>query len=131
LDPNHRCVLVVEDDDDLREALATFLRLEGHHVRLAVDGIEAIEQLQQRPLPDAILLDLLMHPMGGDAFLRALRAQEAFSAVPVVVITGVQQPPEATLHAADAHLLKPFELDDLRTLLERLWSERAADAPRR
>lgn len=82
-------VLVIEDDDDIRESLATVLDARGFRVLAARHGLDAIEQVRARAArPAVIVLDLMMPAVDGEAFL-ALQAQEPLlEAVPVVVLTG-------------------------------------------
>jgi CheY-like chemotaxis protein len=84
-------VLVVDDDDSVR--IITELALEkvaGWHVISASGGAEAVELATQHH-PDAVLLDLMMPDMDGRATFLALRAQEATSAIPVVLLTAKLQ----------------------------------------
>jgi CheY-like chemotaxis protein len=84
-------VLVVDDDDSVR--IITELALEkvaGWHVISASGGAEAVELATQHH-PDAVLLDLMMPDMDGRATFLALRAQEATSDIPVVLLTAKLQ----------------------------------------
>jgi CheY-like chemotaxis protein len=71
----HPCghILIVEDNPDTRETLADFLAFEGYAVRGAANGQEALTVLQKEPLPDLILLDLMMPVMDGCEFRRRAR----------------------------------------------------------
>lgn len=115
-------ILVVEDDDDIREAMQEALACEGFHVDVAKDGLDALGQLDAggagAPL---ILLDMMMPKMDGEAFLKALRGRPALADAPVVVISGNAAAREkaSSLHAA-ACLVKPFELEELLGLVRRL-----------
>ena len=76
-----KSVLVVEDDQDSREAFALSLRMAGFEVRCAADGVEAL-RLLDAARPDAIVTDLLMQGVNGFALL------EEIQDIPVVVVTG-------------------------------------------
>src|SRR5690349_13013066 len=91
-------VLVAEDDDDLREALAELLDIHGFQVVSAVDGQHALEQLAQGPAPCAILLDWLMPRVNGESFLRERAESSALSSIPVFVVSATHAP------AADARI---------------------------
>lgn len=82
-------VLLVEDDRVLRRACEASLRHRGFHVTIAVDGQAALDELAgwSDPLPDLILLDLLMPRLTGIEVLRALRANPRTKAVPVLVLS--------------------------------------------
>lgn len=81
-------VLVVEDDADVRGALAELLRDEGYDVLLASNGQEALDVLG-RETPSLLLIDLLMPVMGGIELLKRLRREPAHACIPMVVMTGV------------------------------------------
>ena len=81
-------VLLVEDDEPTRSVTATMLRKDGWAVVEAEDGAEALRQIGVR-VPDLILLDLMMPKMDGFEFAEALRANEAWREVPVVVLTAM------------------------------------------
>jgi CheY-like chemotaxis protein len=114
---NGRSVLLVEDDLDVREALAEALTMEGHVVATARDGLEALQVARQRP-PDLILLDLMMPRMTGWEFRAAQRVDPVLSSIPVVVVSACSRELAAELEAT-AYLPKPFDLDKLLALVER------------
>lgn len=81
-------VLLVEDDRDLRGALADLLRLEGMEVAEAENGLVALLHLRQAtPAPDLILLDLAMPIMSGWEFRDAQLREPTLAAVPVVLLS--------------------------------------------
>jgi signal transduction histidine kinase/CheY-like chemotaxis protein len=88
-------VLVVEDDPPSRELVVRMLQKEGIAVREAGNGKEAIEALQVGPLPDMIILDLLMAEMDGFEFLRQVRPNPEWSRIPVVVVSSLDLNNEA------------------------------------
>jgi len=85
-------VMIVEDDPDTQQLLRSLLQDKVHAIASAVDGREALELLD-RFRPDLIFLDLIMPGMDGLTFLRALRADERFERLPVVVISGKSMGP--------------------------------------
>jgi CheY-like chemotaxis protein len=85
-------VLIVEDDGDLRGALAECLRLEGYCVAEASDGADALACLRDGARPALILLDLIMPRMDGRQFLGAVREEGGLARIPVVLVTGT--PPQ-------------------------------------
>jgi adenylate cyclase len=84
--PQRRRVLVVEDDPQARAVLRRAMEGEGWDVMEAAHGREALERVRG-PVPDLVLLDLMMPEMNGFEFLEAVRKHESWRAVPVVVIT--------------------------------------------
>jgi DNA-binding response OmpR family regulator len=111
-------ILLVEDDDDIRDALAEMLRDEGFEVRTAPNGREALDKLDGC---DLIVLDLMMPVMDGWEFRRLQLADPVKRTIPVIVLTGVSDTADALrrLQAAAA-LQKPFEPDELLALVKRL-----------
>lgn len=81
-------ILVVEDSEEDRRLLRAILEREPAEVRVACDGTEALEMLEQFT-PDVILLDLFMPNMDGMAFLDVLRRRTGGDTIPVVIITGM------------------------------------------
>jgi two-component system response regulator MprA len=115
---NAGAILVIEDDAGIRETLSEFLRSEGFRVDLACDGAEGLERLAARR-PDLVLVDLLMPGMCGRQFLARLRADPSTRTLPALLMTGSRSP-GAAAEAADAVLVKPFELDELLSAIGRL-----------
>jgi CheY-like chemotaxis protein len=85
-------ILIVDDSDDSREALAVFLRNSGHTVTCVPNGREALTSVLA-DLPDVILLDLLMPEMDGPSFLEVVRSYLRIQSLPVVVLTGLGDSP--------------------------------------
>ena len=115
-------VLVVEDDGDIAEVLRRSLRLEGYDVRLAGDGVQALDESSVFE-PDAVVLDLGLPRLDGVEVCRRLRET---GDVPILMLTardGVDDRVEGLDSGADDYLVKPFEraelLARLRALLRR------------
>lgn len=111
-------VLVVDDDESLRETLCMILEDEGYGVATAANGQEALTQLRSRPPPCVILLDLMMPVMSGWDFRRQQQRDPALAAIPVVVVSAVSDSADrvAALDAA-AYFQKPVDLDALLSTL--------------
>jgi CheY-like chemotaxis protein len=86
-------ILTIDDDPAMREMLRRTLEKEGWNVREADNGQVGLEQVTAQR-PDVILLDLMMPKMDGFAFVTALRQQEAWRAIPVLVVTAKEITPE-------------------------------------
>ena len=85
--PSNASILVVEDDLPTREALCHSLTSMGYEAHATVNGRDGLNWLANNPVPNLILLDLMMPEMDGFEFLRELRARPAFANVPVIVVT--------------------------------------------
>jgi CheY-like chemotaxis protein len=112
----HCPVLIVEDDADLREMMAQLLALEGYQTAAVANGREALEYLQQENAPNLILLDLMMPVMDGWEFRRHQQANPALAAVPVIVLSALDQSRTAGVNA-EAILKKPLDFDRLLELV--------------
>lgn len=115
------CVLVVEDNRDVRETLVELLETHGYEAVGAEDGRDAFEKLRALPQgPCVIVLDLMMPVMDGRAFREQQRRQPELSDVPVVIITAYDDPQQrvADLDAA-AYLRKPLNLKELLRVIQR------------
>jgi CheY-like chemotaxis protein len=112
-----KLVLVVDDDDGIRETLCELLEEEGYSTVAAANGQEALACLRER-IPCLILLDLMMPVMDGWEFHRRLQAQALVPSVPVVVITAAGD--RATRSIPDVEVLaKPVRLETLLQLVAR------------
>jgi DNA-binding response OmpR family regulator len=115
-------VLVVEDDNDIADVLRRSLRLEGYDVRVAEDGVVALDEAIVFE-PDAVVLDLGLPRLDGVEVTRRIRAE---GDVPILILTardGVDARVEGLDSGADDYLVKPFERQELlariRALLRR------------
>src|SRR3954468_19892351 len=112
-------VLVVDDDDNIREFVSLALLGEGHDVQTANNGAVALERVQMIS-PDVILLDMRMPVMDGWQFATAYRQLPGPHANVVVMTAARDATRSAAEIDADAHLAKPFELDQLLDLVATL-----------
>lgn len=106
-------VLVVDDDDDLRETIADALSLAGYTTASVRDGAEALATLRAGQRPDLMLLDLMMPGMTGWEVYETVRATPSLRELPVLIMTamrGSDQPPG--MREVDT-IRKPFALDSL------------------
>ncbi|MCK7627670.1 response regulator transcription factor [Streptomyces sp. RS10V-4] len=124
-------ILVVDDEPEVRAAVADGLAVEGYAVREAADGLAALSEVAAWQ-PDALVLDVLMPVLDGLAVCRRLRALD--DRTPILVLTALDSVSERVdgLDAgADDYLVKPFALDELiarvRALLRRAASAAAED----
>lgn len=105
-------IMVVEDDEDIRDLLVTTLSDEGYEVRGATDGRAAL-QLLATFRPALILVDMRMPVMSGREFIQAYRAMPVLHARVVVMSAGDDAILDAEGVGADAVLQKPFEVAQL------------------
>jgi CheY-like chemotaxis protein len=109
-----RWILVVDDDDDIREALSLVLRMHGYETVEAGDGLEALDRIRSRGRPGLVLLDLRMPRLNGHDFARALRNDAAYATIPILVLSGdLGALDNAASLGAQACFKKPIELQQL------------------
>ena len=120
-------ILIVEDDDTVREALSAGLESEGYEVILSDNGLDGLKQAKEEG-PDVILLDLMLPEMDGLSVCRALRRN---SNVPIIMLTarGTEMDKIVGLETgADDYVVKPFSLGELlariRSLLRRTKNDK-------
>jgi CheY-like chemotaxis protein len=110
---NGQLVMVVDDDEDLREMIALVLEAHGYRTQAAVDGVDALGQIDAGAKPALVLLDLRMPRMNGTEFLEALGARTQ-NEIPVVVITGdLGGARDALAAGARTCVRKPIDMDAL------------------
>src|SRR5256714_2458968 len=122
-DSNTGRVLVVEDDAEIADVLRRTLRQEGHEVRSAGDGVEAL-QLAEDFVPDLVILDLGLPKLDGVEVCRRLRAE---SDAPILILTARTQTDdrvEGLDSGADDYLVKPFERKELLARMRALMRRR-------
>jgi len=106
-------ILVVEDDESMRELLRLHLEHAGYEVTVTEDGIAAGYAVLQSP-PDAIVCDVDMPNMDGFQLIEALRADPSLPRMPVVFLTSVEEgAARATQLGASDYIIKPVLVDRL------------------
>ncbi len=118
-------ILLIDDDRDIRAALAAMLADEGYEVVAAPDGFDGLASLDGVE-PDVIILDWMMPVIDGGKFVRALRNEWRLSTPVLVITAGRVTRGEALAAGADDFLQKPFELEDLIGKVESLAARRTA-----
>jgi CheY-like chemotaxis protein len=121
-EPNGPVVLVVDDDERSRELLRVMLGFEGYRVLMAANGPDALAIIAGEAV-DVVLLDFIMPGMGGDDLCRQIRGLELPHPLPIVCLSGMDDPAArraATAAGADEFIVKPFDRMDLRQRVARL-----------
>jgi NtrC-family two-component system response regulator AlgB len=113
-------ILVVDDAKNIRDHLTSYARRLGHRVKSAADGAEALSMVEAEPF-DLVLSDVRMAGLDGLALLREIRARRADTVVVLMTAYGtVAQAVEAIKAGAYDYLLKPFTLEQVGLLIERV-----------
>jgi CheY-like chemotaxis protein len=114
----HPTILLIDDHNDVREALEELLRLDGYTVESASNGREALTKLYGGLRPCVILMDLMMPVMTGYEFRQEQMRDAELSAIPIIVYSGITDVREnARQLAATAYADKPVDPDHLMALV--------------
>lgn len=117
-------ILVVDDEEPIRQLLAAVLSDHGYRALLARNGQHALEILSEER-PDLVLTDVMMPLLTGTDLCRHLKADPETRGIPVILISGAGRE-VADGSGADDYLDKPFHLEEVEALVER-WLPRAPD----
>jgi CheY-like chemotaxis protein len=112
-------ILVVEDDESIRQAMQGILADEGYRVTTAENGRQALERLRSGAAPDLIVLDLRMPVMDGWEFRVAQRGDPALARIPILAVSADGSAKAAAIDA-DAYLRKPLSTDTLLKTIVRI-----------
>jgi CheY-like chemotaxis protein len=124
-------VLLVEDNEESRDALSRHLRRKGYEILLAVDGRQGMD-VARAEAPDLILIDMSLPVLDGWEATRQLKAGSATRGIPVIALTAhaMAGDRERALEAGcDDYETKPIEFPRLLTKIESLLGKKSAPAP--
>jgi DNA-binding NtrC family response regulator len=118
-------LLVIDDNQEILEALCDFLSKKNYDITSANNGLEGLKYLEnEKQRFDAVITDLIMPDISGVALISIIKKR--YPATPVIAITGWGEHPEALATEAEAdHVLeKPFDLSELEKSLKKLLSSK-------
>lgn len=113
-------ILLVEDEENLHEALKLNLELEGYEVSSAYDGLSAVKAVQQEYF-DLVILDIMLPGMDGLTVLESIRIQH--NEVPILILSAKNSSADRVMglkKGADDYLTKPFNLEELMLRVQKL-----------
>jgi two-component system phosphate regulon response regulator PhoB len=115
LAPQSCCVLIVEDDPDVRDLLRVLLVAEGYRVVTVANGRDGLDYLRSSADTCIVLLDWLMPVMDGERFRRQQLRDRSLAWIPVIAVSGgMESAHSARELGIDRILLKPLDLDRVR-----------------
>lgn len=121
-------VMVVDDDELVRESLDRLLVSEGYRVEVACDGEEALARIEERP-PHLLITDLSMKGKDGYWLISRLKRKSRLESIPVIILTGRRtQDPELFKLGVDDYLVKPTDPDEIVHRVRRFLGEGESDA---
>jgi CheY-like chemotaxis protein len=123
-------ILLVDDDDELRESIADGLEDAGFVVIRASNGEDALGHLRTSSLPSLVLLDLWMPGMNGWQLCEVMHADPVLAEIPIVALTATASMDPESLHLADVAdwVAKPFDLDQVLEVIRPFLRQRVAPA---
>ncbi|MFT4101357.1 MAG: response regulator, partial [Burkholderiaceae bacterium] len=127
------CVMVVDDSVTVRKVTQRLLAREGYQVMLAKDGVDALRQIQDT-VPDVMLVDIEMPRMDGFDLTRAVRGDERYADIPIVMITSRTADKHRNMAlelGVNSYLGKPYSEDELLRQIEGFLAHRRRPAPTR
>jgi DNA-binding response OmpR family regulator len=118
--PIRRRVLIVDDNLDAGESLAVLMKLEGHEVRMAFDGLEAVKAAETFQ-PHVVFLDLALPKLSGSDAARRIRQQPWGKNMMLIALSGWgldEDRRKSRELGFDDHLVKPAKLEDLTRIID-------------
>lgn len=130
MDTKQPVILVVEDDDDIRELVAFSLEEEGYHVEQAADGLRG-QEMAETLKPDLIILDLMLPGRDGLSVCRELNRHAAESMpCPILMLTARGEEMDRIIgfeYGADDYVVKPFNIRELMLRVKAILRRRSMD----
>ncbi|EKD90779.1 MAG: Response regulator receiver [uncultured bacterium] len=106
-------ILVIDDDSGIQDALAAILEFDGHEVQLEVSD-ERVLTMEDRELPDLIILDLLLSGKDGKTIAKGFKNNDRLKHIPIIMLSAHPSAQQSALESgADDFLAKPFDMDVL------------------
>ena len=126
MEPENIRILVVDDDPAVQKLVTTLLERSDFEVQNALNATEAAKLLREDPLPDLMVLDLMLPEISGIKFLQQMRTKQRFQELPVIILSALADPEkirEGLASGANRYLTKPYLANNLvKTIKEVLQS---------
>lgn len=109
-------ILLIDDDQSIHDLVGLMLKRAGYRVSYGFDAKEGAAILKQQPLPDLLILDLMLPGVSGIEFLKQLRGKTVFDEMPVIILSALADPDqigEGLDAGADRYLTKPYLANNL------------------
>jgi DNA-binding response OmpR family regulator len=118
-------ILVVDDNNDIAESVRIHLEKLGYQVMVCNNGCDGLA-MAQKELPDLIILDLMLPGMDGYKITSALKSDEKYKNIPIIMFTARTEDLERIMGeqlGVDAHIIKPFDSKELVSKIRKLLKE--------
>ena len=119
-------ILLIEDEDNVRQMVSRLLTKNSYDVKEAVDGLDGLRVLENQ-IPDLIIVDVMMPNLDGMTFIRALKTRRETQTIPIIFLTAKGDPRsmiEGINVGAKFYVTKPFQMEDLLSKVKKVLSER-------
>ena len=118
---SHSLIVIVEDDQSIREVLQLAIELEGYEVRTANNGEEAFSLLKELKVPCLILTDLMMPKMNGYEFIELASQTHTIASIPIVIVSATPSESDVKVMTESGKIKglvkKPVNLDYLMSIV--------------
>lgn len=118
----HKCLLIIEDDETMRQAMKRIFLSEGYSVKTAADGTQLSTVLDDSPI-DLIILDIGLPWINGFELAKLLKEHEDLKSIPLIFVSGKTSELDIKRGfdvGADEYIKKPFDVDQIKTVVSRL-----------
>ena len=112
-------ILIIDDELDMAESMATLLESEGYQARTAPSVKSGLEIMHQT-LPDLLILDVMMPIMKGTEMIKMIREDQKLSSIPILLTSASREPNKVTPEDWNHFLRKPFDIDELLSDVRKL-----------
>ncbi len=114
-------ILLIEDQEEMRNLLTARLKRSGYAVDVAKDGVEGLEKAR-KTIPDLVISDLVMPAMTGNVVVRIMKSNDKLKHIPVIMLSAfIEERMQMNVEVpADAYIPKPFEWEELAAKIEEL-----------
>lgn len=112
-------IIIIDDEVDIGESLATVLETEGYEAHAYANGYVAIEKMKIKK-PDLVIVDVMMPKPKGVEVVRLLKEDQVLKNVPIMMMSASKEPEPLSEEKWDVFVRKPFEMEELLESIQKL-----------
>ena len=110
-------ILVIDDEFDISEVISSILQADGYTVKTCANGRDAIAYLRDNPAPQLVIVDVMMPFVDGYGVIEFMKKTASLKATPIILMSAFPPAKSSKESGWSSFLRKPFNLDDLVTLV--------------
>jgi CheY-like chemotaxis protein len=114
-----KSIMIIDDEIDIGESLATVLESEGYQAEAFSNGYKAIEKMKLSK-PDLLIVDVMMPKPKGVEVVRLVKEDSELRKIPIMMMSASKEPTPLSAEKWDRFVRKPFEMDELLSAIEEL-----------